>query len=66
MLDLIDGTKGFLCGGQCIVWLVLLVTAHIELSIIGCPNLPPMLPPSPQNTIISVESTNDDDAQIQD
>jgi hypothetical protein len=37
-----------------------------NLGIIGCPNLPSTLPPSPQNTIISVESTNDDNAQTQD
>ncbi|KAH9979513.1 hypothetical protein BGW80DRAFT_1435017 [Lactifluus volemus] len=39
-LDPIDGTKGFLRGGQYAVCLALLVDAHVELGVIGCPNLP--------------------------
>ncbi|KAI0288768.1 hypothetical protein BC826DRAFT_1107507 [Russula brevipes] len=39
-LDPIDGTKGFLRGGQYAVCLALLVDARVELGIIGCPNLP--------------------------
>jgi hypothetical protein len=49
-LDPIDGTKGFLRGGQYAVCLALLVDARVELGIIGCPNLPPITP----------SSTNDD------
>ena len=39
-LDPIDGTKGFLRGGQYAVCLALLVDARVELGVIGCPNLP--------------------------
>lgn len=39
-LDPIDGTKGFLRGGQYAVCLALLVDSQVELSVIGCPNLP--------------------------
>jgi len=55
-LDPIDGTKGFLRGGQYAVCLALLVDARVELGVIGCPNLPSSPPsdpspsPSPQTT----------------
>lgn len=39
-LDPIDGTKGFLRGGQYAVCLALLVDAKVVLGVIGCPNLP--------------------------
>ena len=39
-LDPIDGTKGFLRGGQYAVCLALIVNGHIELGVMGCPNLP--------------------------
>jgi 3'(2'), 5'-bisphosphate nucleotidase len=68
-LDPIDGTKGFLRGGQYAVCLALIIDARVELGIIGCPNLPSTPPPpsSPQSTTTTaVESANDDDAQIQD
>lgn len=51
-LDPIDGTKGFLRGGQYAVCLALLVDACVELGVIGCPNLP---------TTTSSTSPNDDD-----
>jgi 3'(2'), 5'-bisphosphate nucleotidase len=37
-LDLIDGTKWFLRGGQYAVCLALLIDAQVELGVIGCPN----------------------------
>jgi 3'(2'), 5'-bisphosphate nucleotidase len=46
-LDPIDGTKGFLRGGQYAVCLALLVDARVELGVIGCPNLPSAPSPSP-------------------
>ena len=49
-LDPIDGTKGFLRGGQYAVCLALLVDARVELGVIGCPNLPSAPLPSSQNT----------------
>lgn len=39
-LDPIDGTKGFLRGEQYAVSLALIVNGQIEVSILGCPNLP--------------------------
>ncbi|KAI9462114.1 hypothetical protein HD554DRAFT_2128544 [Boletus coccyginus] len=39
-LDPIDGTKGFLRGGQYAVCLALIVDGHVVLGVIGCPNLP--------------------------
>ena len=39
-LDPIDGTKGFLRGEQYAVCLALLVDAQVQVSVMGCPNLP--------------------------
>lgn len=39
-LDPIDGTKGFLRGGQYAVCLGLIVDGDIKVGVIGCPNLP--------------------------
>jgi len=42
-LDPIDGTKGFLRGGQYAVALALIVEGEVALGVLGCPNLPPDL-----------------------
>jgi 3'(2'), 5'-bisphosphate nucleotidase len=39
-LDPIDGTKGFLRGGQYAISLALIVDGKVEVAILGCPNLP--------------------------
>ncbi len=39
-LDPIDGTKGFLRGEQYAISLALIVDGQIEVSVLGCPNLP--------------------------
>ena len=39
-LDPIDGTKGFLRGGQYAVCLGLIVDSEVKLGVVGCPNLP--------------------------
>lgn len=39
-LDPIDGTKGFLRGGQYAVCLALIVDGDIKVGVLGCPNLP--------------------------
>lgn len=39
-LDPIDGTKGFLRGGQYAVCLALIVDGDVKVGVIGCPNLP--------------------------
>lgn len=38
-LDPIDGTKGFLRGGQYAICLALIVDSEVRLGLIGCPNL---------------------------
>lgn len=40
-LDPVDGTKGFLRGGQYAVCLGLIVDAQVKVGVIGCPNLGP-------------------------
>jgi 3'(2'), 5'-bisphosphate nucleotidase len=66
-LDPIDGTKGFLRGGQYAVCLALLIDARVELSVIGCPNLPSSPSPFPSSyqsasASNSSTATPDDDA----
>lgn len=39
-IDPIDGTKGFLRGGQYAVCLAFIVDAKVQVGVIGCPNLP--------------------------
>ncbi|OCK73711.1 3',5'-bisphosphate nucleotidase-like protein [Lepidopterella palustris CBS 459.81] len=39
-LDPIDGTKGFLRGGQYAVCLALIVDGEVTVGVLGCPNLP--------------------------
>ena len=39
-LDPIDGTLGFLRGGQYAVCLALIVDGEVEVGVLGCPNLP--------------------------
>lgn len=39
-VDPIDGTKGFLRGGQYAVCLALMVDGDVKVGVLGCPNLP--------------------------
>lgn len=39
-LDPIDGTKGFLRGGQYAVCLAMIVDGDVKVGVLGCPNLP--------------------------
>ena len=39
-LDPIDGTKGFLRGGQYAIALALIVDGNVQLGVLGCPNFP--------------------------
>ncbi|KAI9826609.1 MAG: hypothetical protein M1832_006205 [Thelocarpon impressellum] len=39
-LDPVDGTKGFLRGGQYAVCLALIVDGNVQVGVLGCPNLP--------------------------
>jgi 3'(2'), 5'-bisphosphate nucleotidase len=60
-LDPIDGTKGFLRGGQYAVCLALLIDARVELGVIGCPNLPSTPSPSPPSHQSSGANTSTPD-----
>ncbi|MDD5439069.1 MAG: 3'(2'),5'-bisphosphate nucleotidase [Candidatus Omnitrophica bacterium] len=40
VLDPIDGTKGFIRGGQYAIALALLVDNAVQLGVLGCPNMP--------------------------
>jgi 3'(2'), 5'-bisphosphate nucleotidase len=62
-LDPIDGTKGFLRGGQYAVCLALLIDARVELGVIGCPNLPwipSQFPSSYQSTSTSTSTSENE------
>lgn len=52
-LDPIDGTKGFLRGGQYAVCLALIVDSEVKLGVVGCPNLleSPASPEGPRGSI---------------
>ncbi|KAI9854559.1 MAG: hypothetical protein M1824_000266 [Vezdaea acicularis] len=39
-IDPIDGTKGFLRGGQYAICLALMVDGDVKVGVLGCPNLP--------------------------
>lgn len=38
-LDPVDGTKGFLRGGQYVVALAMIVAGEVQIGVIGCPNM---------------------------
>ncbi|HEY70528.1 MAG TPA: 3'(2'),5'-bisphosphate nucleotidase [Anaerolineae bacterium] len=46
VLDPVDGTKGFLRGGQCVVALALIEDGRVVLGVLGCPNLDQDLRPA--------------------
>lgn len=54
-LDPIDGTKGFLRGGQYAVCLALLIEGKVQLGVIACPNLPvnPQHPDGPKGVVFA-------------
>jgi len=58
-LDPIDRMKGFLRGGQYAVCLTLLVDVHVELGVIGCPNLPSNPAPSTSTSTSSSTAASD-------
>ena len=54
VIDPIDGTKGFLRGGQYAICLALIVDSVVQLGVLGCPNLPvsPSDPSAGQGVIV--------------
>ena len=48
-LDPIDGTKGFLRGGQYAIALALVVDGEVTAAVLGCPNLGPVLDGPPED-----------------
>jgi 3'(2'), 5'-bisphosphate nucleotidase len=56
-LDPIDGTKGFLRGGQYAVCLALMVDGEVKVGVLGCPNLP-VDDSAPLSANVSTDSTD--------
>jgi len=52
-LDPIDGTKGFLRGGQFAICLALIVDGKIQVGVLGCPNLP-LYPDSKERGVLFI------------
>ncbi|KAL2015791.1 hypothetical protein VTK56DRAFT_4844 [Thermocarpiscus australiensis] len=59
-IDPIDGTKGFLRGGQYAVCLALLEDGDVKVGVLGCPNLP-IDDAAPLTVDIGANQTGDDD-----
>ncbi|ODV88813.1 hypothetical protein CANCADRAFT_128778 [Tortispora caseinolytica NRRL Y-17796] len=59
-LDPIDGTKGFIRGGQYAVCLALIDNAQVKVGVIGCPNLPvdPANPDGDKGILLSAVAGN--------
>ncbi|KAK0708207.1 hypothetical protein B0H67DRAFT_648297 [Lasiosphaeris hirsuta] len=58
-IDPIDGTKGFLRGGQYAVCLALMVDGDVKVGVLGCPNLP-VDDAAPLTAGIGANQTDDD------
>ncbi|KAK3316116.1 hypothetical protein B0H66DRAFT_576107 [Apodospora peruviana] len=58
-IDPIDGTKGFLRGGQYAVCLGLVVDGDVKLGVLGCPNLP-VDDAAPLDASIGANQTDDE------
>ncbi|ROT34886.1 3',5'-bisphosphate nucleotidase [Sodiomyces alkalinus F11] len=58
-IDPIDGTKGFLRGGQYAVCLALLVDGQVQVGVLGCPNLP-IDDSAPLSADIGVDASDED------
>ena len=56
-LDPIDGTKGFLRGGQYAVCLAMMVDGDVKVGVLGCPNLP-VDDSAPLSTDVGVDQTD--------
>lgn len=57
-LDPIDGTKGFMRGGQYAVCLALIVDSVVQVGVIGCPNLP-LVPSNPTSSTPTTSAITD-------
>ena len=60
-IDPIDGTKGFLRGGQYAVCLALMVDGDVKVGVLGCPNLP-VDDSAPLTADIGSNATDDESA----
>ncbi len=58
-LDPIDGTKGFLRGGQYAVCLALMVDGDVKVGVLGCPNLP-IDDAAPLDANVGVDQTDEE------
>jgi len=61
-LDPIDGTKGFLRGGQYAVCLALMVDGDVKVGVLGCPNLP-VDDSAPLNTKVGENASDEEGVQ---
>ena len=60
-IDPIDGTKGFLRGGQYAVCLALMVDGDVKVGVLGCPNLP-VDDAAPLSADLGADATDDEEA----
>lgn len=62
-VDPIDGTKGFLRGGQYAVCLALIVDGDVKVGVLGCPNLP-IDNNAPLSAVVEVKELNTGDRGV--
>jgi 3'(2'), 5'-bisphosphate nucleotidase len=63
-IDPIDGTKGFLRGGQYAVCLGLMVDGDVQVGVLGCPNLPVSDSEPLTENIGAAEGTSDEEGKF--
>ncbi len=54
-VDPIDGTRGFVRGGQYAVCLAWIVGGQPQLALLGCPNLPQSIDPSSDSPVVEID-----------
>lgn len=61
-LDPIDGTKGFLRGGQYAIALALIENGNVKVGVLGCPNFP-VSDSAPLSAYVGKQGINDNDGR---
>ncbi|KAI9827908.1 MAG: hypothetical protein M1826_006214 [Phylliscum demangeonii] len=62
-VDPVDGTKGFLRGGQYAICLALIVDGDVKIGVLGCPNLPVDVN-APVSAAVGATKSNSDSAGV--
>ena len=62
VLDPIDGTKGFLRGGQYAIALALIENGNVKVGVLGCPNFP-VSDSAPLSAYVGKQGINDNDGR---